>query len=332
MSDETENAVFSLAVATIFAREFLEGSLIVGNYRQAILRNEDDDDTLKKEKLRAVTISAVAASLVAVVMVCIVAIPLSLASGEFSEEATAIIEGVSKVIGAIAIMQLSLKIPVWLGFYAKVSILPWKKPVLSHNEKDVGISVREIRFNVAWNIWREVAECGVFLIPFFLGKNASAIPVSALIGIVISLVLGGLIYYANTKMTNKLSVVILMSGLMFFLSVGLMTGGLHEFEEVAGETAKVYVIKEPFFSSKKLPFAMLKPFGYSSSRTVLQICTFWLYLAFGLTLHGLKWHKTKVARANQQDFVAGKEIDMENQDTMHAKEETSSNEDNANRS
>jgi high-affinity iron transporter len=310
MSDDTENAYFSLAVATIFAREFLEGSLIVGNYRQAILRNEYDDDTLKKEKLRAVTLSAAGASLVAVVMVCIVAIPLSLASGEFSEEATAIIEGVSKVIGAIAIMQLSLKIPVWLGFYAKVSIFPWKKAVLSNNEKDVGISVREIRFNVAWNIWREVAECGVFLIPFFLGKNAGAIPLSALIGIVISLVLGGLIYFANTKMTNKLSVVILMSGLMFFLSVGLMTGGLHEFEEVAGETPKVYSIQEPFFSSKKLPFAMLKPFGYSSSRTILQICTFWLFLAFGLALHFLKWHKTKIARANQQQFVAGKQFDV----------------------
>jgi high-affinity iron transporter len=319
MSDDTESAVFSLAVATIFAREFLEGSLIVGNYRQAILRNDKDDDTLKKQKLRAVTISAAAASFVAVVMVCIVAIPLSLASGEFSEEATAIIEGISKVIGAIAIMQLSLKIPFWLGFYAKVSILPWKKAVLSHDEMDVGISVREIHFNVAWNIWREVAECGVFLIPFFLKKNGSSIPLSALVGIVIALVLGGLIYYANTKMTNKLLVVILMSGLMLFLSVGLMTGGLHEFEEVAGETPDVYEIQDPFFSSKKLPFAILKPFGYSSSRTILQMCTFWMFLAFGLALHGLKWHKTKIARANQSNFASGKEVDVENQDTMHVK-------------
>ena len=45
-------------------------------------------------------------------------------------------------------------------------------------------------------------------------------------------------------------------------------------------------------SHKTLPMAILKPFGYSSSRTVLQITCFWLWLALGCVLHFYKWRKS----------------------------------------
>jgi len=46
---------------------------------------------------------------------------------------------------------------VWLGVYR-------------NREKDINIGLRrsELLFNVAWNIWRAIAEIGAFLIPFFL--------------------------------------------------------------------------------------------------------------------------------------------------------------------
>ena len=215
-----------------------------------------------------------------------------------------IIEGVSKVVAAICILQLSLKMPYWLGLYEKVSLLPkesirtWCSGsyVERTEEKDVGLTLREIRFNVAWNVWREVAECGVFLIPFFLGTGAKAIPLSALVGIAISLVLGLGIYFANTRMNNKFWLAFVMSGLTLMLSVGLFVGGCHEFEEVWGETRDVWVIENPNMSSSQLPMVLLKPFGYSSSRTVLQICCFWCWLAFGLFCHGIKAYKTKGIR------------------------------------
>jgi len=336
MSDEDPNSLFNIAVATIFAREFLEGSLIIGNYRTAILRCEESTEEEKNEKLKNVTIAASFATLVATLVILAVAIPLGVLSSELDDRVVEIIEGVSKVIAAICIMQLSLKIPVWLGVYAKVPLLPCKKNLCMWGngsyqekkvEKDVGISMKEIRFNVAWNIWREVAECGVFLIPFFLGNNVKSIPISALAGIAIALVLGGLIYIANFKFENKFWLAFFMSGIMFFLSVGLFVGGLHEFEEVGGETPDVYVISDPGLSSKELPMAMLKPFGYSSSRTVLQICSFWLWLAFGLLLHFLKWRNTKIARANADNtFQAGEAVDEEKAVNL-TKEDTSSDED-----
>ncbi len=176
---------------------------------------------------------------------------------DLDERTVEIIEGVSKVVAAICILQLSLKMPYWLGMYEKVPLLPKKhistwcngSYVDREEEKDVGLTLAEIRFNVAWNIWREVAECGVFLIPFFLGTGAKAIPISALVGIAISVVLGIGMYIANKRMNNKVWLAFVMSGLTLMLSVGLFVGGCHEFEEVWGETREVWEISNPNMSS-----------------------------------------------------------------------------------
>jgi high-affinity iron transporter len=236
----------------------------------------------------------------AVLVVIAVAVPLGVLSKDLDDNVVKVVEGVSKVVATVCILQLSLKIPQWLGIYWKVSILPWKNIDKKHSKDDEinNLTIREIRFNVAWNIWREVAECGVFLIPFFLGTGAEAIPLSALVGIVIALVLGFGIYIANHRLANKFWLAFFMSGLTLFLAVGLAVGGLHEFEEVWGMTKNVYTIENENMSHKEFPMVVFKVFGYSASRSVLQITTFWLTLALGLFLHYLKWSATKKAMAN----------------------------------
>jgi high-affinity iron transporter len=89
----------------------------------------------------------------------------------------------------------------------------------------IGLSLKSIRFNVAWNIWREVAEIGVFLIPFFLGEGAKAIPLSGIAGIVVGALLGGLIYITNKRCENKFWLAAFMAILLLFLSTGLFVGG-----------------------------------------------------------------------------------------------------------
>ena len=154
--------LFDVAVATIFAREFMEGAIIIGEFRTVIQRSESEasNGLTKAEMLRAVNVWAAIGALVAVLVVVIVAIPLAVLSKNFDDKTADIIEGISKVIAAFAILTLSLKIPRWLGFYKNK-----KKGKVSD---DFDLSMRSIRFNVAWNIWREVAECGVFLLPSFL--------------------------------------------------------------------------------------------------------------------------------------------------------------------
>jgi high-affinity iron transporter len=230
------HALFNLAIATIFAREVLEACVIIGQYRTAILKSihiHGEDET---ERLRAITVAASGAAFVAFLVVLAVAIPLGILSKNLDDHIVMIIEGVSKVVASVCIIQLSLKLPLWLGLYRKVSIFPCKEFNPETGKEVDRLSLKEIRFNVAWNIWREIAECGVFLIPFFLGTEAKAIPLSALAGIAISLVLGIGIYVANNRMTNKFWLAVVMSGLTLFLSVGMFVGGWHEFEELWGES------------------------------------------------------------------------------------------------
>lgn len=318
------------AIMTIFAREILEGVVIIGQYRTVLHRSPEwQDPDKQKAGLKAVNMAALMASLVAIVVCVCVAIPLAVLSKDLDEKTAVIIEGVSKLVAAVCILQLSLKIPKFLGVYAS------KK---GEDGVTVGLSLKSIRFNVAWNVWREVAEIGVFLIPFFLqGAGAKAIPLSGIIGIAVGFALGAIIYFANHKLNNTAWLAAFMALLLLFLSVGLFVGGCHEFEEVYGETDKVYNIgvkrslfeeegtshlsyserfltsaeeeaeeeanpEYTFWSEKKLPMALFKPFGYSAGRTQLQIACFWSWLVFGIALHAWKYASSKKIR-EAQDFA-----------------------------
>mmetsp|Transcript_6810 Transcript_6810/g.14210 ORF Transcript_6810/g.14210 Transcript_6810/m.14210 type:complete len:340 (-) Transcript_6810:50-1069(-) len=310
--------LFNGAVMTIFAREVLEGTVIIGQYRTVVQRTPEWQEPEKqKAGLKAINTAAGWASLVAVILIICVAVPLGLLSKSFDERVGDIIEGVSKVVAAFCILQLSLKMPKFLGLYA------------SKKGKDgvqIGLTLKSIRFNVAWNIWREVAEIGVFLIPFFLeGEKAKAIPLSGLAGIVVGGILGAIIYIANKRMENKTWLAVFMAVLLLFLATGLFTGGLHEFEEVWGMTQNVYNYRDAaggFFSEKRLPMALVKPFGYSAKRSVLQIASFWTFLSFGCILHFWKWFSTKKIREAEELAEAEKAGEVEAVDKEFEHQET----------
>jgi high-affinity iron transporter len=318
--EEHSSGVFNIAIATIFAREFLEGAIIIGQYR-TVINKSDWDAERKQQGLKTVTMSASAAIAVAIAVVLAVAIPLGILGRDLNDKTVELIEGISKLVASICIVQLSVKIPAWLGIYWKVSIFPWKNKIDGVKSPDqFDLSTREIQFNVAWNIWREVAECGVFLIPFFLGSDAKQIPVSAIVGAVISLIIGLGIYIANARMRNKSWLAVFMSGLTLMLAVGLFVGGCHEFEAVYGETKAVWSLGADFWDHGKFPMVILKPFGYSSKRSVLQIISFWLFLVLGLGLHFLKWSATQTAKANHtpvQENVT-KDAELGNSTTVHS--------------
>lgn len=287
----------------------MEGAIIVGEYHTAITKCKLPSDGPTKEELwKNVKWATVASSLLAVVIIGIVAIPLAVLSKDFDESTASIIEGVSKIIAAICILQLSLKMPKWLGFYKK-------RNMHGHIDDKMDMTTRSIRFNVAWNIWREVAECGAFILPFLLqGDQVAAVPLSALAGAVIGLLIGAFIFWANQKFENKFKLAVYTTLLLVFLSTGLFVGGCHEFEEVWGETKKIWKIENPFWSHKKFPMVIIKPFGYSSSRTMLQICTFWIWLSLSAGFHAYFIHCTRKVEAEEAEKAANhddvKEVEL----------------------
>jgi high-affinity iron transporter len=307
------NSYLDAAIASIFAREFIEGAVIIVNYRTAIKNAEHwSNAEEKKRALREVTVSAAMASFVAIVMIAILAVVLGILSSHLSERVVSIVEGVSKLVAAVAVLQLSIKIPVWLGIYENVSLLPCRQrlmSVTSHSLNDnaevkvATITLGEIRFNVAWNIWREVAECGVFLLPVFLSGNLKAIPFSALIGIVFAVILGIILSIALNRMSTKFWLALIMVLLTGIFSAALFESAVHEFELLTGETPTAFVVQNPFFSSESFPMLIFEPFGYSTYETVLQIVSFWCWIFFACVLHFLKYRVSKKYKETQANTV-----------------------------
>lgn len=297
---------FDIAVCTIFAREVLEATIVIGQYRTVLLRSPEWQEPEKqKEGLKAITSSAIIAALVALVILIAVAVTLYLlAKDSLSPKVIQITEGISKLVAAVCIAELSLKIPKWLGLYAR------KKKA----DLEGGLSVRSIKFNVAWNIWREVAETGAFLLPSLLRKEFLPIPVSGAIGIFIGGALGAGIYISNKKQSNMKFLAIFMSFLMAMLSIGLFTGGCNELEKAFGATKTVWTIEGDFWDNNKLPMTIIKPFGYSSSRTVLQICAFWCWSALLVGLHYWKYQQSSMLMSEDEEGTEEDNLEAGNSD------------------
>lgn len=283
-SAPTTDTLFSLPMAIIFAREVLEATIIIGEYR-TIIRKAPLEEERKNHSYRVVWMAAGGAAALAVLVISIVAVVLAALGNELDNTAAEVIEGVSKIVAAACIAQLSIKIPEWLGIYCS------KKT--REIADDTLFTPQRLLFDVAWNIWREIAEIGVFLVPFFLDGELAAMPLSALVGIAVALALGTALYFVNKKISNKSILAAFMATITGLLAVGLFTGGCHEFEEVTTETPDVWELEGAFWSHKKFPMAVIKPFGYSASPTVLQTVCWWGFAALLGCAHAAKYWLSK---------------------------------------
>jgi len=97
------------------------------------------------------------------------------------------------------------------------------------------------------------------------------------------------IYYANRRLKNKVHLCIFAVLLLVFLSAGLFTGGCYKIGNEIGSLKTVWTIEDDFWSVDRLPMTILKPFGYNDSRTVLEICCYWSWLALSAGLHYRKY-------------------------------------------
>lgn len=273
--------VFNIGIAMIFAREFLEAAVIITQYHTLV-----NHSTLTIEE-RAISNKIIkkwsaGAIMAAIVIIALIGLALEAAGSSLSANTKRGVEGFSKLIAAICIAQLSTKIPKWLGLYGE------SKKMAS----DDLLAPGSLKFNIFWNLWREMAEIGVFLIPFLVGGKIEEVPLSAIAGILIAAVLGFLLHIANSRMGKK-PLAIFMSVLTGWLAVGLFAGGCHEFEEVINETDVVYRWSGNFWNQKEFPMALFKPFGYSDHPTQLQIAAFWLFAFFLVLAHAIKYWRAK---------------------------------------
>jgi len=138
--------LLDFAVTTIFAREVLEGSIIIGQYRTIILRGSHTlaPGVNQADALSEITIATMGATALALFVIACVAVPLGILSHELDTTTAYIIEGVSKIVAGISLLQLSLKIPKMLEIYAS------RKNQDGEVLPESGLTLKNIRFNVAW--------------------------------------------------------------------------------------------------------------------------------------------------------------------------------------
>jgi high-affinity iron transporter len=294
MSDS--DLLWSLPITVIFAREFVEAFVIIGNYRRLVQTSAWSDER-KALGIKTIWLASAGALAIAFIMILATAVALSQAGKDVDKNTTRIIEGVSKIVAGFTIATLCLKVPKWFEAYG-AGLVESKKMTEAKVTLDV-LTLAELRFNVAWNIWREMAEIGVFLIPSFISTSGVAIPLSALSGIAIAIVFGGGIYLVSRKISDKRYLAAFMAGVLGLLACGLFAYGCHEFEEVLGETEVAYRMP-PGMSHATLPLALIKPFGYSDHPTVLQLCAFYLFGAVIVVAQVLQWLKFKRLAARRE--------------------------------
>jgi len=287
-------ALWSVPIASIFAREFMEATIIIGNFRTLVIR-ADWDEERKRLAHKNIWISSFVAFFVAFLAILGLGIGLSQAGSQLSSFWVHIIEGISKVVAGLAIGILSLKVPKWLGIYPSKK----KKEDIEKREKETfTMSAGELRFNIMWNVWREMAETGAFLVPAFLNGNLLSIPISGIVGIVIGTALGLAVYFGNKYLKDKRALATFMAVFLGALACGLLTGGLQYIELETKRTRTAFRLPNSM-GHWKLPFTIAKPFGYYSNPTVLMIVIYWGYAALLTAGHGYElYRKKKIEEAN----------------------------------
>jgi high-affinity iron transporter len=141
-----------------------------------------------------------------------------------------------------------------------------------------------------------------------------------LIGILVGLFVGAVIHLLTSVTKQQTILCFTMAAITGWLATGLFTGGMHEFEEVLGETPDVFHMPGckssksdtcSFFHHKKFPCALIKPFGYSHSPSMLQVSSFWCFFLLLVSLHVCMWkraEKRAAAVAEMGDPMTTKSI------------------------
>eukprot|EP00306_Pavlova_sp_CCMP459_P012624 CAMPEP_0185190188 /NCGR_PEP_ID=MMETSP1140-20130426/6496_1 /TAXON_ID=298111 /ORGANISM="Pavlova sp., Strain CCMP459" /LENGTH=337 /DNA_ID=CAMNT_0027756795 /DNA_START=79 /DNA_END=1095 /DNA_ORIENTATION=- len=277
----SQMSLWSVPIASIFAREFMEATIIIGNFR-TLVKRADWDEEKKQTAHKEIWRSSFVAFFVAFLAILGLGIGLSQAGQELSTYWVHIIEGISKIVAGVAIAILSVKVPAWLGIYRDLK----EEQKALEEQSNFTMTGSELRFNIVWNVWREMAETGAFLIPAFLNGNELLIPLSGFVGVVIGVLLGLSIYFGNKYLKDRRALAIFMAVFLGALAAGLFTGGFQYIElELIGRTHVPFRLPNSM-AHWKLPFTLLKPFGYYSNPTVLMIGVYWVYAFLIVAGHG----------------------------------------------
>ena len=288
------------AVASIIARELIEGAMFVTSHFGAILKNTHLAAEQKNHYMKALVPGLVFGVCTGGIISVAVGFGFSKAVENLDsvKSGVEIGEGISKALGAYFVGKLSLKIPKWFGIsHAPTAVV--HSDIENHVAETEGVPVENdlesplaMASSLFWNTLRETAEGGIFTaISALLSKNSmDNLGASVGVGVGSAVVVGGGVAL-GAKYVSPRVFGIGASTVAGLLAVGLLTGAAHSAEEIYGDynggvsTPVIYNFKgtPTGYTLTTLGFT-----GISSKWTVLQLIT-WIVSA--ATLVGLHYWK-----------------------------------------
>ncbi|KAI9182936.1 high-affinity iron permease [Blastocladiella emersonii ATCC 22665] len=296
-NDAPKNTVFDVPAYFIFTREVLEMAVIIAVLVTFINRIVADNEPVRKKMLRQVWIGSVAGLAVSIGLAVLFIILFQAAKVDIwgTEEFELIFEAVFKLLACLLITGMAftmLKVDVMQIKWTRKLRAAAQEALDAVDENKWGLML--LPFTV---ILREGLETLVLLGGTSSSSSATAIILPAIAGTITGCAIGLLVYKGGQRMVLKYFTWTSMIFLLF-IGAGLFMGGLHEVEELLGETAKVFSIKDKTFSQKtgNIFFQIMGAlFGWRSSGTILTTVAYFAYWL--MVIPGLMWYSKKQARA-----------------------------------
>jgi hypothetical protein len=226
---------FNFTIMAIFAWLVPTVGIELRKYQSALMNSPDwnkgEEDKAKLELgLSAVRNVGGLAILAAFVIIIDLAVLISLLTQDLDNRMYSILQGLSRLFGALVIYVISIMSSKWFGVYF------YKAEFQNKHMVTIGKSTKVVRFNVSWGVLRQFGRCGFFLLPFFCGANAITIPVSMIAGLVSGFAVEACVFWAKKRNEKeRTTIAAIMAICIAFGSAVLFADGVWYIAVVHGE-------------------------------------------------------------------------------------------------
>ena len=202
----------ALAILALFLWLVPHLFIQIAEYRIAIKKSSKWEGVKLTDGLRAITNHSLFATAVGLILVSGTAAGVALSTKGMDIDLLFILSGLSRLCSAMVIFLLSFKIPVWLGIYHEQNLHPEPRTTIS--------SLKSLRFNVRWSIWKCFFMIYFILLPYFCGAPGPIeIPAYMIVGIIGGILVCLGVYYGRTKFrAHKEAIAIIMVLILTILS------------------------------------------------------------------------------------------------------------------
>lgn len=287
-----EYVAIDSTITAIMVRELLEGAVFCVTHIGAVVKNPVLTINEKKRSLRVLIPAIFSGVSIGLLISIFVGISLIYAVGDQTSTKYGIEvgEGVSRLIGALFVTDLALKLPKWF----KIS-----KSRPSEDQSDVRkdfLATRwEMGFSLWWNVLRESIEGGTLTAVAVILSKASEVALGNSVGLAIGIAcILGLGFGLGGKYVNAKFFGLLAAFFAQVLAVGLWTGSARAFEEVYGlnTAGNEEAGSKMIYNYEDTPYGdsltILEFLGFSYSLTALTLSVF---IIAWVVLTGMQiWH------------------------------------------